>query len=91
MIVHLKENTSKETFLRILDKQRYSGLSSKIYNQGKLEFETRFRDVNWTNYYQNDPFKTSGLALYKWSPIADDLKILDKERCLNYRKYILVH
>ena len=84
---NLKENTSKETFLRILDKQRYNGLSSKIYNQGKLEFETRFRDINWTNYHQNDPFKTSGLALYKWSPIAEDLKILDKEIVLNSIKF----
>ena len=29
----------------------------------------------------------SGLALYKWSPIADDLKILDKEIVLNSIKF----
>ena len=50
-----------------------------IVIQYLLEFEKRFREVNWENYYQNDPFKISGLALYKWSPIADELKILDKE------------
>jgi len=83
----LKENKAKETFLRILEKQRSNGLSSKIYNQGKLEFETRFREVNWDTYHQNDPFKTSGLALYKWSPIADDLKVLDKEIVLNSIKF----
>ena len=31
----------------------------------------------------NDPFKASGLSLYDWSPIADELKILDKEIVLN--------
>jgi len=30
-----------------------------------------------------EPFKDSGLALYNWSPIADDLKKLDKEIVLN--------
>ena len=33
--------------------------------------------------YQSNPFKESGLALYKLSPIADELKILDKEIVLN--------
>ena len=83
----LKENKAKETFLKILEKQRSNGLSSKIYNQGKLEFETRFREINWDNYHQNEPFKISGLALYKWSPIADDLKVLDKEIVLNSIKF----
>ncbi len=84
---NLKDNKAKEIFLRILDKQRHNGLSSKIYNEGKLEFETRFREVNWDNYYENDPFKISGLALYKWSPIAEDLKVLDKEIVLNSIKF----
>ena len=29
----------------------------------------------------------SGLALYKWSPIAENLKTLDKEIVLNSIKY----
>ena len=29
----------------------------------------------------------SGLALYKWSPIADNLKTLDKEIVLNSIKF----
>ena len=35
------------------------------------------------NYYLNDPFKESGQALYYWSPIADELKSLDKKIVLN--------
>ena len=30
-----------------------------------------------------EPFKESGLALYHWSPIADELKELDKKIVLN--------
>ena len=31
----------------------------------------------------SDPFKESGEALYYWSPIADELKSLDKKIVLN--------
>ena len=39
--------------------------------------------VDFNKYYLDGPFKESGLALYNWSPIADDLKVLDKEIVLN--------
>ena len=38
---------------------------------------------NLKNYYLNNPFEKSSLALYEWSPIADELKKLDKEIVLN--------
>ena len=37
----------------------------------------------FSNYYLIDPFKESGQALYYWSPIADELKSLDKKIVLN--------
>ena len=39
--------------------------------------------MNWNNYHLENPFIKSGQALYHWSPIADELKILDKEIVLN--------
>ena len=39
--------------------------------------------INWNKYYLNNPFEESGIALYEWSPIADELKVLDKEIVLN--------
>ena len=39
--------------------------------------------INIYNYIDDNPFYDSGQALYKWSPVADDLKILDKEIVLN--------
>ena len=49
----------------------------------KIEFKQRLKEINLANYHQDNPFKNSGLALYKWSPIADNLKTLDKEIVLN--------
>ncbi|OUX53154.1 MAG: hypothetical protein CBE47_04025 [Pelagibacteraceae bacterium TMED287] len=83
----LKRNDSRDVFLSVLAKQKSNGLSSKIYNDGKMNFDERFRNINWQNYFQDDPFKSSGNALYKWSPIADNLKELDKEIVLNSIKY----
>ena len=39
--------------------------------------------MDWNKFYLEKPFKNSGLALYNWSPIADELKVLDKEIVLN--------
>ena len=80
---NLKENDCKKIFLNILDTERKNGLSEEIYNNGKSNFLKRFEEVNFNDYHQNDPFKESGEALYYWSPIADELKILDKKIVLN--------
>ncbi len=83
----LKKNDSRDVFLSVLARQKSKGLSSKIYNDGKVSFENRFGKVNWQTYFEDDPFINSGNALYKWSPIADNLKELDKEIVLNSIKY----
>ena len=79
----LKENDSEEIFLKIINKQLESGLDKKIYENAKNEFISKAKNIDWHNYHLNNPFKESGLALYKWSPIADELKVLDKEIVLN--------
>ena len=80
---NLKENDSEKIFLNILDKELKNGLDKKIYENAKNEFIFKAKSTNWHNYYLSNPFKESGLALYKWSPIADELKVLDKEIVLN--------
>ena len=72
---NLKDNNCKEIFLKILERERKNGLSKEIYNNGKSNFLKRFGNINFNNYYINDPFKESGEALYYWSPIADELKL----------------
>ena len=80
---NLKENDSEEIFLNIINKELKNGLDKKIYENAKSEFILRAKNIDWHHHYQTQPFTKSGLALYKWSPIADDLKVLDKEIVLN--------
>jgi hypothetical protein len=80
---NLKENDSKEIFLNIISGELKNGLDKTVHENAKNEFILKAKNLNWNNYYQNNPFKDSGLALYKWSPIADELKVLDREIVLN--------
>ena len=80
---NLKDNDCKKTFLNIIEKEKNNGLSEEIYNNGKKNFLKRIETINFNSYHLEDPFKESGEALYFWSPIADELKILDKKIVLN--------
>ena len=80
---NLKKNDSKEIYLNIIDSEKENGLSDEIYIKAKENFLKRYENVNFNKYYLEDPFKESCFALYHWSPIADELKSLDKKIVLN--------
>ena len=80
---HLKENDCKNIYLNIIDNEKKNGLNNEIYEKSKSNFLRRLENVDFNKYHLETPFKDSGLALYNWSPIADELKILDKEIVLN--------
>ena len=80
---NLKENDCKEIYLDIIEKEKNNGLSEEIYLRAKQEFFNRYEKINFNEYHLENPFKESCLALYSWAPIADELKILDKEIVLN--------
>ena len=80
---NLKENDSQEIYLNILNEEKENGLSDEIYVKAKENFLKRFKDVNFEKYYLEDPFQESCFALYSWSPVADELKSLDKKIVLN--------
>ena len=80
---NLKDNDSKEIFLNIINIEKKNGLSEEIYNKAKENFLKRFEEVDFNQYYIKNPFKESCLALYHWSPVADELKNLDKKIVLN--------
>ena len=83
---NLKENNCKEIYLDIIEKEKSNGLSEEIYLKAKKEFINRYEKIDFNKYYLDNPFKESCLALYNWSPIADELKTLDKEIVLNSMK-----
>ena len=80
---NLKQNDAETIFMNIINNELKNGLDEKIYENGKKEFISRARTINWQRFHSENPFKDSGLALYNWSPIADELKVLDKEIVLN--------
>jgi len=54
-----------------------------IIDQARKEFDERVQDINWNTYYLDLPFNPSALSLYKWAPIAEELKTLDRKIVLN--------
>ena len=80
---NLKENDCKEIYSDIIEKEKANGLSDEIHLKAKQEFLNRNKKIDFQKYYLDNPFKESCMALYNWAPIADELKILDKEIVLN--------
>ena len=76
---NLKENDCKDIYLNIIENEKKNGLSDEIYENSKSAFLKRLEVVDFKKYYLDNAFRESGLALYNWSPIADELKALDKE------------
>ena len=74
---------AKEIFLQILDDETTNKMPLDIIEKAKKNFDERLQDINWDTYYNNLPFNQSALSLYKWAPIADELKILDRKIVLN--------
>jgi len=74
---------SKDIFHLILDNEKKNGMPEEVYDSAKISFEERFQKVDWKKHYNSLPFNDSALALYKWAPIADELKTLDRKIVLN--------
>ena len=74
---------SKELYYKILDNEKKNEIPNDIFNIAINQFDQRYQKINWINYHLSLPFNTSALALYEWSPIAEELKTLDKKIVLN--------
>ncbi|MDC0517721.1 esterase [Candidatus Pelagibacter sp.] len=80
---HQEPDKAKEVFLKILDSESMNKMPLDIIEEAKKNFNERLQKINWNTYYNNLPFNPSALSLYKWAPIADELKTLDKRIVLN--------
>lgn len=74
---------AQRIYNNILLEQKAHGLTNDIIEKSLVDYEKRFKEINWNNYHAQDPFKDSSYALFYWSPIADELKDLDKEIVIN--------
>ena len=89
-ISYLKENynlhdisKAREIYFNILDDEKKNNIPNEVYNKASSDFDDRNKNIDWENYYKSLPFNTSALALYEYSPIAEELKTLDRKIVLN--------
>jgi hypothetical protein len=74
---------ANEIYDEILTKETENGMPEEIILQAKAKFTERLQNIDWNTYYKSWPFNESALTLYKWAPVAEELKILDRKIVLN--------
>ena len=74
---------AKEIYSKILDDEISNKMPLDIVKEAKKTFDERYQNLNWETYYKDLPFNPSALSLYKWAPIAEELKTLDRKIVLN--------
>ena len=76
-------NQAKEIFNKMLDDEISNKMPLDIIEEAKRTFNERLQNLNWETYYKDLTFNPSALSLYKWAPIAEELKSLDRKIVLN--------
>ena len=76
-------DVAKEIYNKILDDEISNKMPLDIIEEARKTFNERFQNLKWEIYYNDLPFNPSALSLYKWAPIADELKTLDRKIVLN--------
>jgi len=74
---------AEKIFFKILDDETSNKMPQDIIEEAKKNFVERMRGINWDTYHNDLPFNPSALSLYKWAPIAEELKNLDRKIVLN--------
>ena len=74
---------ANEIYDEILTKEKKNEMPEEIILQAKEKFKERLEKIDWNTYYKSWPFNESALTLYKWAPVAEELKILDRKIVLN--------
>ena len=80
---YLEVENAKKIYENILNDEVSNGMPNDIIEEGKKKFEERLQKINWKTHFNSLPFNDSALSLYKWAPIADELKTLDRKIVLN--------
>jgi hypothetical protein len=66
-----------------LNEETKNGMPKEVILKAKEKFSERFNKIDWNTYYKSWPFNESALTLYKWAPVAEELKTLDRKIVLN--------
>ena len=73
----------KKIFLKILDDETSNKMPIDIIENAKKSFDERLQNINWDNIIMIYHLIPVLCHLYKWAPIAEDLKSLDRKIVLN--------
>jgi len=84
-VFHNYNDTSKakEIYEEIIFNEIKNGMPEDLGLRAKEKFQERLNKIDWKKYYNSWPFNESALALYEWSPVAEELKTLDRKIVLN--------
>ena len=84
-VFHNYQDTHKanEIYNEILTKEIKNEMPEEIILEAKKKFIERLEKIDWNTYYKSWPFNESALTLYKWAPVAEELKNLDRKIVLN--------
>jgi hypothetical protein len=74
---------ANDIYNKILSKEKENEMPEEIILIAKEKFLERLKKIEWNTYYKSWPFNESALALYKWAPVAEELKTLDRKIVLN--------
>jgi len=80
---HDQTTEANNIYEEILNNEVKNDMPQEVISKGKEKFKERLEKINWKNYYNSWPFNESALALYEWSPVAQELKNLDRKIVLN--------
>ena len=89
-VSYLKNNSiidytlkANNIYQEILNEEKNNQMPSDIIENSIKKFNERLEKIDWQKYHLNLPFNESALALYEWSPVAQELKSLDRKIVLN--------
>ena len=74
---------ANDIYDEILIKENGNGMPEEVILQAKEKFKERLQKIDWNIYYKSWPFNESALTLYRWAPVAEELKSLDRKIVLN--------
>ena len=74
---------ANDIYEEILNEESKNEMPNEIIESSKTKFNERLKKIDWQKYHSSLPFNESALALYHWSPIAEELKTLDRKIVLN--------
>ena len=78
-----KTEDANKVFFEILNSEKANGMILDAYEGATKEFNSRYPNIDWSSYCNSKPFEYCCNELYNWSPIADELKKLDKKIVIN--------